>query len=260
MEFKDYFKFRAQHYYVLLLDICYYLITFLGISLYSGFLENWLQKVGEMDPASLLSLPEEELGEVVAMLSGFWTGFVVYSILFIIFLILSYGFFKSVIWGVVIKKKIEIKFILKFTLMNIAWLITIIFILDLIALITGSGTFQDFNFLSPVHVILRFNILHPVAFILISLLILHTTALLQIYFVKEGIKGIKHALLSFKKSHIFILNYIYAIIPLIAVLIIGFLLQFLPIALNAIMSFMVIIAFITWLRFHILDVVEHKIK
>lgn len=247
--FKQSMKFNQKFLYVFLIDLLFYLLLFAGFSVWSGALNIKATSVGDL---SLLT--EIEARTAVAQ---FFVYAIIYSVLLLIFILLLYSLLKGYIWSLILDKKINFKYFRRFVLLNFVWFLILMLIIIALAYMTKSVEEASFAPLLPILAFLSLLTKHPYFSAVLLLIMLHTTALLQIFFREEpNIKSIKNSFKTFKKFHLFLLYYIFILIPLIIITAVGYALRYLPEMASNIISAIILVVFITWLRFYLVLIVE----
>lgn len=252
-QFKHSFRFNKIYLLVLLLDLSFYILLFACLSIWSKAVEKWIPAMESLESISQAAAQ--------TMVSNFIFSLITYTIILCLVVLIVYSFFKGGIWRIILKKRFTPSYFLKFALLNLVWFFIISLILTIIGLLTKTVTGTEFKLLIPLLALITLITTHPYFAAIVLLLIIHTTALLQIFFAQDpSIRAVKKTFRSFKKFDMFLIHYLFVLIPLIAITLIGYLLRYLPTALDSIISIIIIIAFITWLRFYVVDIVKTSLS
>ena len=180
---------------VLLLNVLFVFLTIVVARLIGFFSEGWMEKLNNLDLESVVLQSEAQLRSVVSTLRGFYL-FVVFAVLlFILFFIVNWSFFQGLIWNILLKKKFNFRYFLKFLLLNTIWFLLWVVVLSVILF---GGRMEFF--------IILFSIL--------ILLFLHFSFILCVLFTKENrFSQIKKAIkLGILRIHYFILPYVVILI------------------------------------------------
>lgn len=234
----------------MILDLFFYLTMFISFTLWSNLLRKWLPEVNSLDSLSQSSAE--------ALINQFMLLLIVVTILLVIVMLLLYSFFKGYIWKLILNKKFNIKYFLKFTLFNTIWFIGISIILTMLGFITKAINGQEFKPLMPIIALVSSMANSPYLTAVVLLLIMHITAIAQILFtLNPKLKTIKKSFNTFKKFHLFLIYYAFILIPLIVITLIGFFLRYAPGIVDSIISLILLIGFITWLRFYLIQILKN---
>jgi hypothetical protein len=190
-------------------------------------------------PQTLLQLGAENAEKVVAELRAFLFLLVAMLVLMVVVIILDWTIFKGLAWCLTLKKKLNLRFFLRFFLLNLLWLGLFAALVVLFAIIFKES-------IVPIHIIL------------LGLLWMYFTNIMYVFFVKkESVKSIKKAFkVAFTKAHCFILPYAVLAVLLLAIVFIANLLASLPYAVGLAITTLLMLLYLAWARFYIVEVVE----
>ena len=238
--FKE-FDNRAIH--IVLYDLIFFSISFLSLFLFGRYLQNKSIELNLISIDQLMGLPPEDLVLLSSQLKGFLMAIIIGFLLVALIVFLSMCIFKALIWFKVVKKKIELNDISKFTLLNLLWFL----IWSVLAVVLFW--FMKKQLLAPF-------------FIIIALLMMHFTNLLYIFFTDSkglgaGFGVIKESFkFGIKKAHMFILPYFIMFIVFLAVLQLYWLYSFMPEGVQSVITSIVILTYLAWSRMYLYSVVK----
>ncbi|MDP6548181.1 MAG: hypothetical protein QF917_04465 [Candidatus Woesearchaeota archaeon] len=221
---------------ILILDILFYYTL-----MQTGrFLITQIQKKSTNIDLSqnLLELSQQNAAQLLSSLRGFFFFIIISLILFVIAVIINWSIIKGIIWNLTGNNKPSLKFMKKFLLLNFIWLP----IWTVIFLLIAFGIKQE---AAPIFMI--------IAFILAIYL---TNILYPLFLADNKITNIKKSLrLGFKKIHYFIIPYI-IIIVFFLILSKIYSIATLGININPNVSYALIIIYIAWVRYYMIEVVD----
>ena len=190
-------------------------------------------------PQNLLQLGAENAEKLLANLRGFYFLLIAMIILMFITIIIDWSIFKGLAWSFTLKKKFNLKFLLRFFLLNLVWLGIFITLIILFAI-----AFKE--------------IALPIYMLIFLIIWIYFTNIIYTLFIKNpNIKSIKKAFkLGFTKIHYFILPYLVLIIILLIIYAIMFLITFLPYGIGLTIMVLMLLFYLAWARFYIVEVIN----
>lgn len=237
-----------------LLELGFYALLILGIVLWSLVVTKWADIVGQLNLSNIADMSSFEIESARNTLAGFWTTLTISTLLLLIFSLAVYTFFKGYVWNIIQNKKPNLRFFLRFALLNLCLFAAEVLLVVLISFLTQSMKTIEFSPLMPALALLYLITEHPYFSAVLILLLIHITALIQVFFVqKQDFSAVIKAFACFKKFHLFLLSYVFIIIPLILILAIGYLLQYLPSWVSSIISAAMALTFIAWIKFYLVS-------
>lgn len=227
--FRDSFRKPGKNYlFVILYDILFYLGIYLSLILLKTTLESL--NISTAEPESLEYLKDAAASNVLTQLTF-------YFILFIIIIILIYTLFKGLIYCKTLNKKFSLKYYYKFILLNLIWLTSCILISYALLRLLPNFYF----------------------FLLLLILWAYFTLILYIDFteklkIKSAIESLyKIGIMNFHKI---ITPYLYALAVFIIIALVSMLFIFIPDLLSSILSSILLLLFMAWLRFYLADAIK----
>lgn len=238
--FKE-FDNRAIH--IVLYDLIFFSISFLSLFLFGKYLQNKSIELNLIPMDQLIGLPPEELALFSSQLKGFLMAMIIGFLLVALIVFLSMCIFKALIWFKVVKKKIGLNDISKFTLLNLLWFL-IWFVLAVV-----------------LFWLMKKQLLSPF-FIVIVLLMMHFTNLLYIFFTdSRSLNAIKESFkFGVKKVHLFIFPYFVMLIVFLVVLQLYWLYSFMPESVQSLITSVVLLTYLAWSRMYLYSVVKNISK
>jgi len=230
-EFLKSFKLKINFVYVLLFDAVFAAFSFLSVILFGKIAQELALKISSLDIQDAATLMESQADVIKSVLNSL----LIYAVLLVIILFAICIITQSLIWNTILKKKLTWKYIWKFAVLNIIWLLWIApFIL---ILLTKEPT------------------LIIILTILLGILFIHFTMILYTIFTRE-VKIGKALKLCFKLGVMKIRLYL---IPILFAVIIFVLLNLIMTLINmAVTSVLIglalLIIFAAWLRFYLSSV------
>lgn len=173
---------------VSVLNALFIIVTAVIIKIISIISKPWAEKINNVDLSNIALQSEAELQNIVSTLKGFAIFAILTAIIFLLLLILNWSFFQGMIYHILVKRKINLKYFEKFLLVNIIWFIPWLIIFFII--LFGA----------------KINYLSASIYALI-LAFLHSSFVLYTIFIKEGkLKKLTHLKVSIKLHH-FVIPY-----------------------------------------------------
>jgi hypothetical protein len=235
-------KIDLRIFFIVFFDLVFYFLVFLiGISTKIIF-ENYLyanlpQILSQLE--NPLQLGEESLRDLLSNLRWFLFFLVVMAVLPLIIIIIDWSIFKGVAWGLTIKRKFNFKFFLRFFLLNLAWLGLFVILIFLFAFAFKRTAL-------------------PIYMSILLIIWIYFTNIIYTLFIKNpNIKSIKKAFkLGFTKIHYFTLPYFILVLILIIIYFIMNLITLLPYGIGFTIMILMLLFYLAWARFYIVDVIE----
>jgi len=190
-------------------------------------------------PQNLLQVGAENADKLLADLRGFYFLLIAMLILMSITIILDWSIFKGLAWGLTIKRKFNFKFFLRFFLLNLPWLGSFIILIFLFAFAFKQASL-------------------PIYMLILLIIWIYFTNIIYTLFIKNpNLKSIKKAFkLAFTKFHYFILPYTVLLIILIMIYLVMNLTILLPFGIGFTIMILMLLFYLAWARFYIVDVIE----
>ena len=176
---------------ILPINILFILLIFGITKLIAILSQGWMDRIDSIDLSNVAFQTEAQLQSIIATLKGFVVFVILTAILFILLTILSWSITQGIIYDILAKKKLSIKYLEKFLLLNMVWFIPWL-IIFFIMLLGHKSTYVI-----------------PTFYILV-LIFMHFSFILYVLFAKENkIRQIKKALkIGITKIHLFILPFL----------------------------------------------------
>ncbi len=249
--FVESFKFEKKHLFVVLFDYIYYILFIFFSTLYIYRILPKLDIMQEATPLlqeislSPTTISAEALSQISSIESAMFQ-FKFYSIVISVLLIISYCFFKYLIWRFLLNKKLDLKSFGKFIILNILIFITLLITILLTYTITKIEIFPILLILIFLLLIYFICLLHPIFNITDNLI-----RSIKITFSK-GITRCYHFIIPYITFFIVLVLMFFYIIPMLV---------FLPDMLHLFVVLLVIVLYLTWTKLYILAVLKKlKIK
>lgn len=250
MKFKDSFRPGNRFWLVLGMEYAFLAVSLLFVWLY-GLSMNTLS---DLFPNELDLLAPQHILEANTASMEFAVGrLIIYTVILLIVLLLNFSFWKGWIWAKMLKKRYNWKLYLKFTLVNLPWLIIWIFVMMVVLLVLGSLVGSALDFLVPtIGVTLSYIAMIPVyifvfmpivAFLITSGNVLYINFFTKKRFIKETWEIIK----DIKK---YCVMYIWMGVLLLVLSIIYPFVGFASVT-GILISFILIALYSAWLKFYI---------
>lgn len=226
--------------YVALYDFLFILLMMSSLLVWNGIAKKEIEKI----PPELLQNPEnlspENAGETAALMKSSLITIVGSTIALLIFIFMIWCLFKGLIWSTVLRKKFSLGYYGKFLLINLAWFI--IWIIPIFFILIA----------------LRVRPSIMLMFVIIAIFS-HFTNLLYISFTKDN--SIKE---SFKKAfqigiykiQFLLTPYVFIIALMVVISTLLWPAQFLNEKAYIAISTLVMVFYIAWARFYLVDVVN----
>ncbi len=238
-EFLASFKLKTKFIYVILLDVLCITATFILGLIYSLLLNNLITPLDGLDLTNLATMGAEGLQQYI-LLKNTMYGFLIYTALLLIFVLIVYSLFQGLIWNLILKKKFTLKYLGKFSLLNLIWVLFWL-IIALVLLI----------------ILKKIIIVWVILVYILLLIIFYLTSILYVVFT-EKIKiwqAIKDTFNIGKRIHLFIMPYLLVLGLFIVLNLILLVFSLLPQQVYMFVNLIVLLGFIAWFRFYISDVV-----
>ncbi|MBW2997112.1 hypothetical protein KY349_02090 [Candidatus Woesearchaeota archaeon] len=255
--FKQSFKVDRRFWFILLWEVLLIIAVVLGFMLFSllmSRLEPLLMSA--MSAASSFTLEQAMFAPTDAQLQSLQTKMIWYTVTLFIYLLLIWPLFKSLTYLTLLKKRLTAKFYGKFLAASILWTVFIGIILYIIQLIFYKTLFNAL----PYSAAARATVL--IGLIVLFVLTVYFTLMFFIMFtrVERLWLGIKQFLnLPVKKIRHFLVPMLYALLVFLALNILMKVFQTVP-ALGTLLSTVVVIAYIAWLKIYYNDCIENAIQ
>ena len=271
--FKKSFKLNKKRFsLVIIFDLALILVSYIALQLWSNWVSNAVLKISGID---LTTISEEALGEIVkelAALKSFYYGAIIFSMLLIIFLFLTWSFFQGQIWSAILKKKFNLSYFKKFLLLNLAC-IPLFIILSFIILVYLELFGRIFLFFQTAgfntsFVMFILLVLFIFIFLPILLYLINCIPIIYIYFTKKNkiLNSFKDTFdIAVKKIHLLYIPYLIISLVFVLLSVITIPFNILPAWLTSLISFVLLVIYAAWARFYIASVIaeleriHHKI-
>jgi len=216
---------------ILPINILFILLIFGITKLIAILSQGWMDRIDSIDLSNVAFQTEAQLQSIIATLKGFVVFVILTAILFILLTILSWSITQGIIYDILAKKKLSIKYLEKFLLLNMVWFIPWL-IIFFIMLLGHKSTYVI-----------------PTFYILV-LIFMHFSFILYVLFAKENkIRQIKKALkIGITKIHLFILPYLSMIIALTIIS---------RLNLPQIFIISIFLIFFSWIQSYVKDITSH---
>ncbi len=226
--------------YTVLYDVIGYGIIIIFLRIYQNILAKLFVKMPNIALLQNIDPTNPQITQTLASLKSVFFMLGVYTILFLIIIFFVWCLFKGLIWNQIFNKKFTFKFYKKFLLLNLLWLV--IWLIPLII---------SFLFVKQ-------NVLVYLLIIMFVLIIYLTNIL---YIKSVNIKKIKEIInetfrIGIKKIHHFIIPIIALALVFLVLMQTYWLFKGLSQIVQAIIFLIIIIVFIAWTRFYMVNVVR----
>ncbi|MEA3430226.1 MAG: hypothetical protein U9R08_03055 [Nanoarchaeota archaeon] len=239
------------------MDYAFFAISALAIYIYSLAIAN----VGGLMPDSVDFLaPESVLASQSTAFQGAITTIVIYTIILCVFILFNFSFWRGMIWAKILKKKYNFKKMLRFSLLNLPYLIIFLIIMGLYTLVVflllrssmmyivpGIGEVASSLVMLPVYIL----IFLPIYTYLINVTnILHIKFFSTKHYIKETIKTI----MDIKKLCVHLI--LMGIIMLIFLYIYSLPIFMAESYIGIMFTFILVVLYCTWLKLYIVKLVH----
>jgi len=247
---KSFKKINIHLLFVIIMDLLFFVFIFIASLIANKILTKQALKLQSL-PMDTLSLEVDQAQDILKSVSNFVVGMLITIGLLMIFIILNWSFFKYLIWNLVVNGKIQLKNFWKFLLANIVWffiwLVPFVLTFYPLFLMVKLGQLQK----PPLFPIIAMSIVLCAA--------LHFTYLYYIGFIKENHIG-KAIAFAFKtgtvKIKFLLLPYLFVFVSFAIISSIIYPVKFLPDKASFLISLIVFVVYVGWLRFYISSVVQ----
>ncbi len=228
-EFLNSFKLSTSFIYVLLFDVLYVSLAILALVVFGKLAQNLIMKLNALNLQEITNTTLME--NQVKTLTSVMNSLLIYTILLLLVLFILCIITRALIWNIVLNKKLTLKYLGKFSVLNLIWLLWIIpFILIL-------STKNPYSIL--------------ISSIILAILFIYFTFVLYTIFTKE-VKIGKSLKLCFKlgagKINLFLLPMLFAIVVFVLVNIIVVAANL--IVQSSLIALILLLLYTAWLRFY----------
>lgn len=226
--------------YCVLYDFIGYGLIVFFFRIYRQILAKLFVKMPSIALLQSLDPTNPQVTQVFAMLKGVIFWLVSYTILLFIIILLVWCLFKGLIWNQVFNQKFTLKFYKKFLLVNLLWIV--IWLIPIILFF----------------IFVKQNVL-VYLLIIIFVLMIYLTYILYIESIKKTKikKIIKETFrVGFKKIYHFIIPIIVMVIVFLLLMQLYWLFKGLSQVVQTIIFLIILIVFIAWTRFYMVNIVE----
>jgi hypothetical protein len=239
------FKLDRYFLYSAFFDLLFYLFAIISIYIVGNLFTKLVNALPDISLIDLNIANIEELQQIIAALRHFIYITIAYIVLLILTLFIIYCLFKAIVWSLTIKKRIELKVIPKYALLNLVWLLIWIVLIS-------------------IYFIIKKNLM--IFFILLILLsfVYFNTIFNILFFKTKKNKVFKTIKLALK---IGITKFLYLTPPFIISLVILIILsqiyrttKMLSFQLNFALLILLFILFSSWNKFYMVEAVNQCIK
>lgn len=226
--------------YSVLYDFIGYGLIIICFRIYQYFLEKLFVKMPSTSLLQSLDATSAQLTQTLAALKAVFFWLILYSVLLFIVILLIWCLFKGLIWNQIFNKKFTFKFYKKFLLVNLLWVV--IWLIPIVLFF----------------IFVKQNVL-VYLLIIVFILMIYLSYILYIESIKQ--KKIKEIIketfrIGFKKIYYFIIPGIVMVILFFILMQLYWLFKGLSQVVQAIIFLIILIVFIAWTRFYVVNVVE----
>ncbi len=241
-KFVNSFSFKKEFFLIVLYDALFYLSVFLIALIFSFLLKFQMEKLGLTNLGGLNLADQQVIQSNVNLAQVLIASMIVYFVLFLLIALISYSFFKGIVWLTMLNKKPSFGYFKKFFLTNLIW--WGVWIIP--AVLALFGLKQEY---------------FTLVFVLEAILYFHLTSILHLSFAKsQDIKRSFSKILpvGFGKIHHFIIPYVYA---LIVYIVLSQIFRIIPQQQRVVLSTAILLAllYLAWFRNYVKEVIPQNI-